>query len=162
MLLYHGGNIVINHIELRPHNRFLDFGEGFYTTPEKNQAERFAEITVDRKGGKPILNTYEYDENENQNLKLLIFPIANKEWLEFIVANRRGVYKNYEYDIIIGPVADDKVYQTVNNYTFGNLTLDEAIARLATWKLYTQYVFATDKAIKTLQYIKSEEVNLNG
>ncbi|MDR0908242.1 MAG: DUF3990 domain-containing protein [Spirochaetaceae bacterium] len=162
MLLYHGGNITIEEIELRPHNRFLDFGEGFYTTPERKQAERFAQITVDRKGGKAILNTYEYDEQKAEKLQKRLFPSANKEWLNFIVKNRRGLYKNDEYDIIIGPVANDRVYQTINNYTFGNLSIEEAITRLSTWNLYTQYVFCTQIALNTLRFIKSEEVIQNG
>jgi hypothetical protein len=152
MLLYHGGNKVIDKIELRPHNRFLDFGEGFYTTPNLEQAKKFAGITVKHSGGKEIVNTYEYDEDKSNSLKKLVFQSANEEWLQFVVNNRLGKYNGLQYDIITGPVADDRVYETVKFFETGVYTFAEAMERLVKWKLYSQIVFCTHNSLELIKF----------
>ena len=73
MILYHGSNMIVEKPKLIEQNRFLDFGYGFYTTTNVGQAENFASKVVVRRGGKPIVNVYEYDEKAHTNLKIKRF-----------------------------------------------------------------------------------------
>ena len=90
MILYHGSNMIVENPKLIEQNRFLDFGYGFYTTTNVGQAENFAGKVVVRRGGKPIVNVYEYDENAYTNLKIKRFSAPDEEWLDFVSAHRNG------------------------------------------------------------------------
>ncbi len=159
MILYHGSNVVVDQPKLVEQNRFLDFGYGFYTTTNKEQAESFAGKVKIRRGGKSILNIYELDEKKLSNLlKIKKFPVPNEEWLDFVSANRNGTYNKEQYDIIIGPVANDDVYQTLQVYSSGLLTKEQTLETLKVKKLFNQYVFATNKAIALLKFIEAKEV----
>lgn len=160
MKLYHGSNVVVEKPKLLQQNRFLDFGYGFYTTTNKEQAKNFAKKVVVRKGGKPILNVYEIDElNNNKELKIKYFETPDEEWLDFVTAHRNGTYIGEQYDLIIGAVANDDVYRTLQIYSAGLLSKQQAIETLKIKKLFNQYVFATNTAIALLQFQKSEEVD---
>ncbi len=159
MILYHGSNVVVDQPKLVEQNRFLDFGYGFYTTTNKEQAESFAGKVKIRRGGKSILNIYELDEKKLSNLlKIKKFSVPNEEWLDFVSANRNGTYNKEQYDIIIGPVANDDVYQTLQVYSSGLLTKEQTLETLKVKKLFNQYVFATNKAIALLKFIEAKEV----
>ena len=82
MILYHGSNMIVENPKLIEQNRFLDFGYGFYTTTNIGQAENFAGKVVVRRGGKPIVNVYEYDENAYTNLQIKRFSAPDEEWLD--------------------------------------------------------------------------------
>ena len=92
MILYHGGNMIVEKPKLIEQNRFLDFGYGFYTTTNVGQAKNFAGKVVIRRNGKPIVNVYEYDENAHTNLKIKRFSAPDEEWLDFVSAHRNGTY----------------------------------------------------------------------
>ena len=156
MILYHGSNMIVEKPKLIEQNRFLDFGYGFYTTTNVGQAENFASKVVVRRGGKPIVNVYEYDENAHTNLKIKRFSAPNEEWLDFVSANRKGECKE-EYDVVIGPVADDGVYEVVRFYEIGVYDLQETLKRLKVEELYNQVLFHTKKALTYLKYIGMEE-----
>ena len=159
MILYHGSNMKVELPRLVEQNRFLDFGYGFYTTTNKAQAENFAKKVVVRRGGTPTVNIYEIDESligEHINVKR--FEAPNEQWLDFVSAHRNGSYDGVQYDIIIGAVANDDVYRTLQVYSTGLLTKEQALEALKIKKLFDQYVFATDKAISLLKFIKCEEV----
>ncbi|MDR1388395.1 MAG: DUF3990 domain-containing protein, partial [Treponema sp.] len=107
------------------------FGNGFYTTPNKDQALKFAQIVVQRRGGTGIVSVYDYDEiSAASDLEILHFSDTNIAWLDFISQNRRGVYNEKKYDILSGPVANDNVYETVNLYTMEIFSAAEAVERL--------------------------------
>lgn len=159
MILYHGSNTVVEKPRLIEQNRFLDFGYGFYTTTNKSQAESFAKKVVVRRGGTPIVNIYEIDDNVGETLlKIKRFSAPNEEWLDFVSAHRNGTYDGEQFDLIIGAVANDDVYRTLQVYSTGLLTKEQALEALKVKKLFDQYVFATSGAIELLKFVKSEEV----
>lgn len=139
-------------------NRFLDFGYGFYTTTNKDQAENFSKKVIVRRGGKPIVNVYEFDDNAHTDLVVKRFSAPNEEWLDFVSEHRSGSYKGKKYDVIIGAVANDDVYRTLQVYSSGLLTKEQALETLKVKKLFNQYVFATEKALKFLKFIETKEV----
>lgn len=159
MILYHGSNMIVETPKLIEQNRFLDFGYGFYTTTNKAQAENFAKKVVVRRGGIPIVNIYEIDEKVgNELLKIKRFNAPDEEWLDFVSAHRNGTYDKEQFDLIIGAVANDDVYRTLQVYSSGLLTKAQALEALKIKKLFDQYVFATNEAISLLKFINSEEV----
>ncbi len=159
MILYHGSNVVVEQPKLIEQNRFLDFGYGFYTTTNKNQAENFAKKVTVRRGGKPIVNVYEFDENaETDLLKIKRFSAPDEEWLDFVSAHRNGAYNGEQYDLIIGAVANDDVYRTLQVYSAGILTKEQALEALKVKKLFNQYVFATNEALALLKFVRAKEV----
>ena len=158
MILYHGSNMIVEKPKIIEPNRYLDFGYGFYTTTNKNQANNFAEKVVVRKGGIPIVTVYELNENDLEGLKVKRFDAPDEQWLDFVSANRNGTYNGERYDIIIGAVANDDVYRTLQIYESGLLSKEQAIEALKIKKLFNQYVFATEKAVKAIQFIKAEEI----
>lgn len=158
MLLYHGSNIIINEPRLIEQNRFLDFGSGFYTTTNFEQAESFAKKVAFRRDGKAIVNIYEISDCSYADLKVKSFDSPNEEWLDFVSDHRNGAYMGDNYDLIIGAVANDDVYRTLQVYSTGLLTKEQALEALKIKKLYNQYVFASEKSIKLLKFIESKEV----
>ena len=158
MILYHGSNLTVNEPKLISQNRFLDFGNGFYTTTNYEQAENFAKKVAFRRGGAAVVNVYELCENDFGNLKIKRFDFPNEEWLDFVSDHRNGTYCGNEYDLIIGAVANDDVYRTLQVYATGLLTKEQALEALKVKKLYNQYVFASNEAIKLLKFIESKEV----
>ncbi len=156
MILYHGSNVIVSEPRLVHQNRTLDFGYGFYTTTNQNQAINFAQkVTTRRENGEPCVSMYEISALDDLKAKynVLIFPEANEDWLDFVFANRNGHYSGNSYDIIWGPVANDTIYRTFIAYEEGILTKEETIARLKVKKLYNQMTFTTEKALKELNYI---------
>ncbi len=159
MILYHGSNQIVEKPKIIDQNRFLDFGFGFYTTSNKIQAINFAKKVQKRRGGESIVNTYEFDENRIPlSIKIKMFSAPNEEWLDFVSEHRNGTYVGENFDIIIGAVADDDVYRTLQVYSTGLLSKEQAVDTLKVKKLYNQYVFTTPAAISLLKFIESEEV----
>ena len=154
MLLYHGSNMTVAIPKLIKQNRFLDFGFGFYTTTNKEQAIGFAKkVYQRRKVGDCIVNIYEIQEDLAFNeCSLLKFESANEAWIDFVAANRQGTYQGKSYDFIFGPVADDDVYTTFSLYTVGVLTKEQTVEALKVKKLFNQLVLTTPKAISYLKF----------
>lgn len=149
MNIYHGSDVVVEKPEILPSNRLLDFGIGFYTTSNKEQAVRWAEkVSLRNNTGKKFLSIYNFDiEKAKKELSIIEFTSADEKWLDFITLNRRGKKISKEYDIVIGPVADDNVYLTVKLFETGVLDKDEALKRLKVEKLFNQILFHTEKAL---------------
>lgn len=159
MILYHGSNMIVERPVLVKHNRFLDFGNGFYTTTNSLQAENFAKKVATTRGGKPIVNMYEIDDSKIDGIiKIKRFFLPDGDWLDFVFANRNGIYNGEKYDLIIGAVADDDVYRTLQVYNDGLITREQAIEALKIKKLYDQYVFSSEKSVSMLKYIGHKEV----
>jgi len=119
MLVYHGSNMIVEKPELLRPNRALDFGNGFYTTLSLTQAQSFANNVVARNNNKgvPTISYYEIDyEKILQKLKVLIFDKPDEEWLDFVYECRTVKYTGKQYDIIVGPVANDTVYRVFRQY----------------------------------------------
>lgn len=158
--VYHGSNVVVEKPALIVQNRYLDFGYGFYTTTNQVQAENFASKVCVRRGGKAIVNIYEIaDAALLKDLHVKRFREADEEWLDFVAANRNGAYDGEQYDLIIGAVGNDDVYQTLQLYLSGLSSKEQALAALKLKKLYDQYVFATEKALAHLTFVEDYEVS---
>ena len=136
MILYHGTNLKIDKIDLSFGHKGKDFGQGFYLSVDKQQAMLMAERTVEREGsGKPILNAYLFDEANiasNSDLRVKLFDNYSIEWAEFIILNRnnRSATPSHNYDIVYGPIADDKVGVQINRYKLRYITIEELIRQL--------------------------------
>ncbi len=158
MKVYHGSIVVVENPEIRVGNRYLDFGYGFYTTMNKEQAIKWAIKQKNRnEANTSYVSKYEFDiEEAESKLKIIRFDKANKKWLDFILANRNGKCKEV-YDIAIGPVADDEVYEVVRLYENGVYDLKETLKRLKVEKLYNQVLFHTEESLTFLKYIEVEE-----
>lgn len=151
MILYHGSNVEVKEPILLKVQRELDFGRGFYTTSDLEQAIRWAWRTAKRRGeSNAFVTVYEVNEDELKNIRLLSFDSPNVEWLNLVVKNRKGEYIAGDWDIISGPVADDQTAQVIDLYLDGLYDEEEAIRRFLTQRLKDQYAFKTDEALKLL------------
>ena len=159
MKLYHGSNVKVSEPKLIPSKRLLDFGAGFYLTSDFEQAKKWAlRTTNNRETGVPTVSIFDVDENALKKLRLLNFEAANEEWLRYIAANRTGKPTDGDYDVIIGPVANDQAIRTVNNYLKGYFPEDVAIQLLLPQKLKDQYAFRTEMALAILEFVEDGEV----
>ena len=151
MILYHGSNVEVKQPILLKVQRELDFGKGFYTTSDMEQAARWAWRTAKRRGeSNAFVTVYEVNEDELKNIRLLSFDSPNVEWLNLVVKNRKGEYIAGDWDIISGPVADDQTAQVIDLYLEGAYDEEEAIRRFLTQRLKDQYAFKTNEALKLL------------
>lgn len=147
-VIYHGSNVVVEKPKILNDGHYKDFGFGFYCTSIKKQAVRWA-LT---KKGDSIINNYKYTPNDSLNIK--IFKEMSDEWLEFVVNSRRG--NKHNYDIVEGPMADDQIWDYVEDYIDGSIT-KEAFWELVKFKYPThQIVFCSDAALDTLKFVGSE------
>ena len=160
MVLYHGSNVAVDHPKLIRQNRYLDFGFGFYTTTNRDQAVNFAQKVTDRrKTGTATLNIYSVDELVAfKECSLLRFNSPDEAWLDFVAANRQGTYQGKRYDLIYGAVANDDVYSTITLSMSGILDMEQTLARLKIKKLFNQLVFATEKSLQYLHFEGREVV----
>lgn len=150
MILYNGSKEIIEYPVIRKTKFHRDFYFGFYCTEVLEQAERMAS----RYGRNGYLNLYQYTPNDELNY--LRFEKMTEEWLDFIVACRSG--KSHTYDIVEGPMADDTIYNYIQNY------IDRKISRAAFWELAKfnhpihQISFHTISALNTLKYMESKVI----
>ena len=160
MILYHGTNADFESIDLTIGNSFKDFGKGFYLTPDLNTAIRMAQKKARLFKGKPTLITYEFDEAALQSgLNVKVFPEkACVDWVLFVDANRESKSKTpiHDYEIVIGPIANDGVAVQLNNLHEGIYTPQQIAILLQDKYLDQQYYFGTERSIQYLRKIKVE------
>jgi len=149
MKLYHGTNCLFEKIDLSKSRNNRDFGRGFYTTTIKGQAISWAEVIFERYGGTGKL-VYEFDFEKNDDLNIKVFENANKEWLEFISLNRNAGGIRHDFDIVVGPVANDKTNRTIALYIAGIYTAEIALDLLKYNELNDQVSFHTNKALSAI------------
>jgi len=151
--IYHGSDILIKEPKIIQPVRALDFGAGFYTTTNIDQAISFSKKVCNRNGSPQThISIYTLDINLLNKLTKLIFEKADKRWLDFVNKNRNGTYNGQKYDIIYGPVANDTIFKTFIAYQNGILNEKETLKRLKIRELYNQLVFTTEEALKCLQF----------
>lgn len=162
MIVYHGSDTVVDNPKILEAKRPLDFGGGFYVTTSKEQAEKWAiKVAYRNANNHRCINRYEFDiEKAKAELKVICFAIADEKWLDFICTNRLGIGTG-DYDIVIGPVADDKVYRVVVEYENGDTDKETALKKLKTEQLCDQILFHTKKALEYLKYIETEVMDKN-
>ncbi|MCM1468256.1 MAG: DUF3990 domain-containing protein [Alistipes sp.] len=150
IILYHGSKEIVEFPEIRIQKYNKDFYFGFYCTLFSEQAKRWAT----RFDGRGFLNEYQYTPDNTLNIK--IFPRLCEEWLDFVVACRTG--KAHDYDIVEGPMADDTIFNYVQNFIDGKINR-EAFWDLARFKKPTHQIsFHTIRALATLRFMKGSEV----
>ncbi len=148
-VIYHGSYCIVENPKLISGEFTKDFGTGFYCTILEEQAVKWA-----KKYEKSIVNIYEY--NENKDLKIKNFTVMTEEWLDFIINCRSG--KKHDYDIVIGAMADDQVYNYVTDLLSGIITR-EAFWELAKFRHPThQIAFCTEKSLECINFIEAKEV----
>ena len=160
MKLYHGSIVSVKNPNLRQGRPNTDYGKGFYTTVDFEQAERWARIRGDRSGGgNAVVSVYEVVDDllKNKDFRIMEYNGATKEWLDFVVANRRYA-PLHDYDIVLGPVANDNLYATISLYENGELSAEAAVIQLKTHVLFNQVSFHTDKALLQLHFTESIKV----
>ena len=149
MILYHGSFVAVNQPDLVHSRKNVDFGKGFYVTPIFEQAEKWCN-RFKRRGKEGVVSRYTFDEEACKDLNVLKFDAYSEEWLDFIIACRSG--KNHEYDIVIGAMADDQIYNFVSDYMDGTITREQFWV-LAKFKYPThQIAFCSKESLKCLKY----------
>lgn len=157
--LFHGGTHIIPSPEIREPERTLDFGRGFYLTTSKDQAERWVRNRLRNPEEVGYVNTYSFDlETAKPLLRVKVFESADEEWVDFVLANRMIENYSHDYDIVIGPVADDKVYTQFSLFEGGIISKEILIMELKTYRLVDQYLFHTEKALPYLKFIDSYKI----
>lgn len=152
MKLYHGSNVEVKEPKIIQSDRRLDFGTGFYLTTSYEQAKRWAELTTARRGtGQKTITVFEFDESLNSNLNVLVFKQPNKDWLRYAANNRNNENAADDYDIVIGPVANDRTAPVITAYFAGIYDEEETIKRLLPQKLKDQYAFKSTTALECLK-----------
>ncbi|MBR3871935.1 MAG: DUF3990 domain-containing protein [Paludibacteraceae bacterium] len=154
MILYHGTNIDFDTINLTKSHKYKDFGQGFYLTDIRKQAEELASKRSRLFGGYPVIQEYEFDEKllEEGELRVLKFDRPSEEWADFIFKNRnRETNYIHDYDIVIGPIADDGVAYLLGLYDEGVIKIGDLSKRLEYKNLNRQYFFGTEKSLKYLK-----------
>lgn len=159
MKLYHGSLEIVNTPQIRVPSRTLDYGDGFYTTTSFEQAEAWTRRRMkEEQRQKGCVNIYEYNFDDAKKLNTLFFSAPTEEWLDFVMRNRTEKDFHHSYDIVYGPVANDRVYAAFALYEGGLLNKQELIVELKTYKLIDQYLFHTEAALKTLAFVEAKEV----
>ena len=146
MILYHGSFLEIAKPDLAYSRLNVDFGRGFYVTP-----------LFKRRGKDGIVSRYKYDKSREDELKILKFDSYSEEWLDFILNCSSGK-DSTDYDLVVGGVANDKVFNTVELFFDGLIDKTEAINRLRYEKPNLQICFRTEKALSLLRFEGSERI----
>ena len=160
MIIYHGSIVPVEVPKILKSERMLDFGDGFYTTSNREQADRWSEIVaVKRKTNIRVITEYEFDfDTAKKELSVISFDKPDDKWLEFVCLNRSGRIFSEPYDIVAGPVANDQVYTVVTLYEQGVLSKEAAIMEMKVRKLYNQILFHTEKSLNYCRYIRHIEI----
>lgn len=149
MTVYHGSSVIVAAPQIIKGKNTKDFGPGFYCTVIREQAQRWA-----RRYEHGVVNIYTV--RMNTDLKILEFKEMTEEWLDFIIDCRHGI--QHDYDIVIGAMANDQIYNFIADYVDGILTREQFWS-MARFKYPTHQInFCTPAALRCLEFISSEEV----
>lgn len=151
--VFHAGYVEIPVPDIKRGRVNADFGQGFYLSDNHD----FASLWVRERNGSDILvNSYELDES---GLNILRFD-RDEKWFRYVFSNRRSMPDQYaDYDIIIGPIANDTIFDTMGIMTSGYLSDDEALKLLCVGPRYTQIVLKTQKAADNLHFLAAETLS---
>ena len=158
MIVYHGSSETIKNPDVKFSKKYLDFGSGFYLTSFENQAKKWA-IRKGMRQNKPgIVNIYELKDNW-KDYDVLSFEEENEKWLDFVCACRKGETLNKDYDIVVGNVADDDVFKTVDMYFRGLWDKKRVLEELRYYKMNDQIcIVKQDVLEQILEFKDSYEV----
>lgn len=153
MILYHGTNIDFDSIDLEKGNAHRDFGRGFYLTDILQQAQKMAVRRCEQtEKGMPVVQAYQFDEHllYDGDLKVKTFSRPTEEWAMFVYNNRTKRVFKHDYDIVVGPVADDGVAYQLNLFKQKLISITQLVSELEYKRLNSQYYFGTSRAVETL------------
>lgn len=159
MKLYHGSLVTVKKPSVLKGRNTVDFGKGFYTTTSFEQAQKWADLKRKRSGvSRAVVSVYEApDDLLNGRYATLNFTGPTKDWLDFVVKNRKGQGDGH-YDLTMGPVANDQLYATIRLYEQGVVTADAAIEMLKAHVLFDQLAFHNQVAADELFFVEAVEV----
>lgn len=157
MQVFHSSTAIIEHPDISFSRDYLDFGKGFYVTTLRQQAVNYADRFLKR-GKLAFLNEYVWDENSTTQCKIKRFERYDEVWLDFIMSCRNG-NDNSLWDIVVGGIANDKVFRTIDLYFTKEITKDEALKRLIDERPNNQICFRNQEVIdKYVTFVKAEEL----
>lgn len=156
--LYHGSLDIVSAPEIREPNRTLDYGAGFYLTSSSEQAEAWVRRKFKGEINLGYVNVFEYDASMEAKFDMLVFERPDEKWLDFVMANRMNRDYHHNYDIVKGPVANDRVYASFALYEAGLIDKQELIRELRAYKLVNQILIHTQSALASVKWIEAKEV----
>lgn len=158
MRVYHASDCVVSSPDTEHSRDNLDFGRGFYVTTMRDQAVSYAQRFL-RRGRKAYVGEYDLDEDVFASLAVLEFSAYDDQWLDFVMACRAGA-DDTSWDVVVGGIANDRVFTTVDLYFAGEITKEEALGRLTYVKPNDQLCFRTQRAIdRALRFCGAEELS---
>ena len=156
MILYHGSFVIVEKPNLLHSRINVDFGKAFYVTPIYEQAANWCKKFLEQ-GRSGFVSSYEFSELHLSKLKVLKFDSYSEVWLDFVL-NCRTEKDTSDYDLVIGGIANDKVFNTIEFYLDGLLDKGEALRRLKYEKPNLQMAFRTEVSLSLLKFIKGEKL----
>ena len=160
MKLYHGSLEVVSNPRIITPNRTLDYGRGFYTTTSYEQAEQWVRRRKGTQHTVGYVNVYELADILPDDIKQLRFETPTEEWVDFVMRNRTEKGYEHSYDIVYGPVANDRVYAAFALYESNLLDKEGLIRELRAYELVDQFLFHTEQSLQHLTFIEAKEVTL--
>lgn len=160
MKLYHGSLEVVSEPRIITPNRTLDYGHGFYTTTSYEQAEQWVRRRKGTQHSVGYVNVYELADILPDDIKQLRFDSPTEEWVDFVMRNRTEKGYEHSYDIVYGPVANDRVYAAFALYESNLLDKEGLIRELRAYELVDQFLFHTEQSLQHLTFIEAKEVTL--
>ena len=160
MKLYHGSLEVVSEPRIITPNRTLDYGRGFYTTTSYEQAEQWVRRRKGSQHSVGYVNVYELADVLPDEIKQLRFDTPTEEWVDFVMRNRTEKGFEHSFDIVYGPVANDRVYAAFALYESNLLDKEGLIRELRTYELVDQFLFHTEQSLQHLTFIEAKEVTL--
>lgn len=157
LTVYHTSSEIVTSPDVYHSRDALDFGPGFYLTTLLQQAKDYSRRFL-KLGLQPYLNKYQLDESYKSFYKVKEFIAYDKEWLDFVVACRKA-QPHEVYDVIIGGIANDIIFNTINLYLDGLIDKEETLRRLIFQKPNMQICINNQEIIdKYLKYINTSEI----
>lgn len=157
MILYHGSNMTVHEIDLGKCRPYKDFGKGFYLTDIREQARRMALRTARMFKGVATVTEFAFDMDQAvaAGLKIKVFERPDIEWARFVMSNRdiNVPQPCHDYDIVIGPVADDTIARLLRMFTENFIGEDQLLKELSFARVTSQFFFHTEAAVKQLRRI---------
>lgn len=159
MILYHGSLEIVEKPVIIEPGHTMDYGKGFYTTTSRQQADKWVVRKISAAyQNKGYTNIYSFNESSLSSLKVLRFETPDEAWLDFVMENRTNKDFSHDYDIVYGPVANDRVYAAFALYEDGMLDKQGLIRELKVFKLANQLLFHTSDALEFLKFERADEV----
>ncbi len=158
MRLYHGSNVLVEQPTIIKSNKTLDFGDGFYTTANRAQAEKWATVKcINENSDKKYVCIYEIQDDffKIGNIKTKIFEEPDRKWFEFVLENRMKENYKHSFDVVKGCIANEKVYFCLNEYFNNLMDFETAIKEISNLKLEEQISFHTELALSKLKFIEA-------